>query len=446
MKASKTLSIFAAAAMGMTLAAQFPAVVFATEAGTTYDVWVGAAQVTSENAQDVLGDGGSVKFDAETSTLTFDDPQAIPGHYSEPYVPSLIYSEQAITLTGTAEFTYDSENPVDVFLLSVGSNSAITFKDCDFTVSGFDSSVVSNNSYLYVEDGTDLEIISTGGTGGGGYGLAAYRDIVFNGGRTTVTGAYHGAYTANKLQFNGNNTFVTINNSVSEAVIYYNDAILSEDLEIKVPENGYFSNGYLMDSEGTIVKSGKIAPKKLHTVTVNDSENGKATVKYDEYGAGASVDVFVEMDEDYELESLTYTPKDGEPVDITETQTFEMPDADVEINAVFKAVADDSSEEDSSSEPETSSAEDSSEEDTSSEDDTSSSDDTSSDDTSSDADSTGDSSTASSSSSSNSSKSNSSPSNSGSTTTDTNPATGAAAGLSLAVLAMGALVVAKKNK
>lgn len=37
------------------------------------EVWVGGVQVTDENKDDVLGDGGSVKYDPETDTLTLTD-------------------------------------------------------------------------------------------------------------------------------------------------------------------------------------------------------------------------------------------------------------------------------------------------------------------------------------------------------------------------------------
>lgn len=38
-----------------------------------YDLWVGGTQVTGANAADVLGNGGSVKYDPATNTLTLTD-------------------------------------------------------------------------------------------------------------------------------------------------------------------------------------------------------------------------------------------------------------------------------------------------------------------------------------------------------------------------------------
>ena len=39
-----------------------------------YPIWLGPVQVTSENKDDILNDGGKAKFDPETNTLTLDEP------------------------------------------------------------------------------------------------------------------------------------------------------------------------------------------------------------------------------------------------------------------------------------------------------------------------------------------------------------------------------------
>ena len=45
----------------------------------TYDLWVAGTQVTKTNQNDVLGNGGSVKFDPNTHTLTLNDAHAERG-------------------------------------------------------------------------------------------------------------------------------------------------------------------------------------------------------------------------------------------------------------------------------------------------------------------------------------------------------------------------------
>ena len=46
-----------------------------------YNLWVGDVRVTNRNKNDIMNDGGKVKFDPETGTLTLDDPEII-GKYN----------------------------------------------------------------------------------------------------------------------------------------------------------------------------------------------------------------------------------------------------------------------------------------------------------------------------------------------------------------------------
>ena len=68
----------------------------------TYDLWVAGKQVTETNQNDVLGDGGSVKFDPATNTLTLKDANLTPdGNANFTYwIDSDITKE--LTITGTA--------------------------------------------------------------------------------------------------------------------------------------------------------------------------------------------------------------------------------------------------------------------------------------------------------------------------------------------------------
>ncbi len=73
-----------------------------------------------------------------------------------------------------------------------------------------------------------------------------------------------------------------------------------------------------------------------YTITVADTQNGTvqapATAHY-----GDVVTLTIVPDDDYELETLTYTVDGAEPVDI-ENAAFTMPAANVTINATFKAI------------------------------------------------------------------------------------------------------------
>ena len=70
----------------------------------TYDLWVAGTQVTETNQNDVLEDGGSVKFDPTTNTLTLNDADLTPDGDAEGDVSSCIDSQLAeeLTITGTA--------------------------------------------------------------------------------------------------------------------------------------------------------------------------------------------------------------------------------------------------------------------------------------------------------------------------------------------------------
>ena len=70
----------------------------------TYDLWVAGTQVTETNQNDVLVDGGSVKFDPAAHTLTLKQADLTLGEDAEGDVSSCIDSQLAeeLTITGTA--------------------------------------------------------------------------------------------------------------------------------------------------------------------------------------------------------------------------------------------------------------------------------------------------------------------------------------------------------
>ena len=71
---------------------------------TLYDLWVGDKRAASVNLDDILGDGGSAKFDPETGTLTLNNPVIA----EEPAKRSFIYAEGFdLTVTGSCQLTID---------------------------------------------------------------------------------------------------------------------------------------------------------------------------------------------------------------------------------------------------------------------------------------------------------------------------------------------------
>ena len=102
-----------------------------------YNLWVGDVRVTNRNKNDIMNDGGKVKFDPETGTLTLDDPEII-GKYKF----SMIYTEIDLTLKGSYHM------PVDVY----ETNCAVRVdaeKDLTLTLDGND--MVNNRDSVILD-------------------------------------------------------------------------------------------------------------------------------------------------------------------------------------------------------------------------------------------------------------------------------------------------------
>lgn len=95
----------------------------------TYDLWVAGKQVTKTNQNDVLGDGGSVKFDPDTHTLTLSDAHLTLGEDAEGDVSGCIDSELAeeLTITGTATLSNAD---------GILTDGPLTLKNADLTLTG----------------------------------------------------------------------------------------------------------------------------------------------------------------------------------------------------------------------------------------------------------------------------------------------------------------------
>lgn len=95
----------------------------------TYELWVAGKQVTETNQNDVLGDGGSVKFDPDTHTLTLSDAHLTLSGDAEEDVSSCIDSELAeeLTITGTATLSNAD---------GILTDGPLTLKNADLTLTG----------------------------------------------------------------------------------------------------------------------------------------------------------------------------------------------------------------------------------------------------------------------------------------------------------------------
>ena len=151
-------------------------VIAVTDAGIPV-MYVAGIRVTSENLNDVLGDGtGSVRYDPETGTLTLDDPAIDPdAHYhpSEvtPYETAYIYAENtSLTIAGKLDLYKNGSHTNALYGIWVkGAGSSLT---------------ISENADLYAY-GRPV----TGGESHGSYGILCDGSMTVNGGSLWAYGS-----------------------------------------------------------------------------------------------------------------------------------------------------------------------------------------------------------------------------------------------------------------
>ncbi len=73
---------------------------------------------------------------------------------------------------------------------------------------------------------------------------------------------------------------------------------------------------------------------ELHTVTVTTPTNGTVIADKTEVKAGDTVTLTIAPEDGYELESITVTDENGDPVSVTDNK-FTMPESDVTVSATF---------------------------------------------------------------------------------------------------------------
>ena len=101
-----------------------------------YPIWLGRMQVTDDNKNDILYDGGKAKYNSDTGTLTLDDPTILG---VVPDADSKIYSKKQLTVNGEYHMTSAEKN------YGILSTSDLTL-DGNFTFRGLVSAVRSSTS------------------------------------------------------------------------------------------------------------------------------------------------------------------------------------------------------------------------------------------------------------------------------------------------------------
>ena len=302
----------------------------------SYNVWIGSTQVTGENKNDILNDGGKAKFDPETNTLTLRDP-TIPDVYSKGAFTYMVFSKGIdLNINGIYRMTesvsdygiYCDEGSLNLygsFNVLSGDRVAVYAKN-SLTVGG--NSLVAKSSYgtgLYSEGDLTVGSVRTLTAEGKNAGIRSYGSITFNDGagtviskavtgtglsirgditigsvmRLTAEGAEYGIHTDRSISISGgtitakssgsigiSGTNITIGSGVvaveaeGEACAIHTDKIeLSRLLTILAPTGGVNKDGKIFESDGSTpakyVKIGKLQKYDLWIGGTQVTDNNK---------------------------------------------------------------------------------------------------------------------------------------------------------------------------
>lgn len=184
----------------------------------SYALWVAGTQVTETNQNDVLEDGGSVKFDPTTNTLTLNDADlTLDGAAS---VNGCIDSELAeeLTITGTATLSNAD---------GILTEGPLTLKDATLTLTGNIDGDVGEDAIRAGRSDENITIqnstVTIAGTNSKGnffnYGIRCGKLTVANSTLNVKVGG--SAIVADELKASGAGTVITAETDASEEQEYY---------------------------------------------------------------------------------------------------------------------------------------------------------------------------------------------------------------------------------
>ena len=186
----------------------------------TYDLWVAGKQVTKTNQSNVLGNGGSVKFDPNTHTLTLNDADLTLSGDAEEGIYCCIQSELAeeLTITGTASLS-DADGIMTVGPLTL-DNATLTLtgesedgvEDAIRAGSQCDKDITIRNSTVTIADSNAEGDFFH-------YGIRCGKLTVANSTLNVKVGG--SAIVADELVASGAGTVITAETDASEEQDYY---------------------------------------------------------------------------------------------------------------------------------------------------------------------------------------------------------------------------------
>lgn len=187
----------------------------------TYALLVAGTQVTKSNQNDVLEDGGSVKFDPMTNTLTLKQADLTLGEDAEGDVSSCIDSQLAeeLTITGTATLSNADG------IITAGP---LTLKDATLTFTGNINEDVGDDAIRAGRSDEDITIqnstVTIAGTNSEGnffqFGIRCGKLTVANS-TLDVKANSSAIVVADEMKVSGVNTIVMAETGASEEQDYY---------------------------------------------------------------------------------------------------------------------------------------------------------------------------------------------------------------------------------
>lgn len=184
----------------------------------TYALLVAGKQVTETNQNDVLEDGGSVKFDPTTNTLTLNDADLTLDGAAGGYCCIDSQLAEELTITGTATLSNADG------IITAGP---LTLKDATLTFTGNINEDVGDDAIRAGRSDEDITIqnstVTIAGTNAEGnffqFGIRCGKLTVAN--STLDVKAGGSAVVANELEVSGVNTIVMAETGASEEQDYY---------------------------------------------------------------------------------------------------------------------------------------------------------------------------------------------------------------------------------
>lgn len=225
----------------------------------TYELWVAGKQVTETNQSDVLDDGGSVKFDPVSNTLTLKQADLTLGEDAEGDVSGCIDSDLAdmLTITGTATLS----NAVGIM-----TTGPLTLNNADLTITGDNDEEdgVVDDAIRAGRSNKDITIqnstVTIAGKSAGGnffqFGIRCGNLIVANS-TLNVKADSGSAIVADELKVSGAGTVITAETDASEEEEYY---ALELDNELTLQDGLALVEGKVNESKKAKIAQPEQAP------------------------------------------------------------------------------------------------------------------------------------------------------------------------------------------